>query len=47
MSCQLCEEEPIVTYIRVGNGNVQVAGCEKHLRQLMEELSSGRDRETT
>ena len=43
MSCQVCEETPIVTYVRVGNGNVQIAGCEKHLKQLIEELRNGRN----
>lgn len=38
MSCRVCEEEPIQTYIRVGNGNVMVAGCEKHLKELFAKL---------
>lgn len=38
MSCRVCEEEPIQTYIRVGNGNVMVAGCEKHLKELIARL---------
>ena len=43
MSCQKCEENPIETYIRVGNGNVMVVGCEEHLKELMIELRSAHD----
>jgi hypothetical protein len=39
MSCTKCEEEPIQTWVRIGNGNVMVVGCQKHLRELMEILS--------
>lgn len=38
MSCTKCEEEPIQTWVRIGNGNVMVVGCQKHLRELMEIL---------
>lgn len=38
MSCKNCEENPVVTYVRVGNGNVQVIGCVKHLRELIDKL---------
>lgn len=38
MSCKHCEENPVVTYVRVGNGNVEVVGCIKHLRELIENL---------
>lgn len=38
MSCIKCEEEPIETYVRVGNGNVMVVGCEEHLRELIKKL---------
>jgi hypothetical protein len=47
MSCKDCEiaqditlsdiEEPIC-YIRVGNANVMVIGCKKHLEELIEKL---------
>lgn len=43
MSCPNCEkiqEEGIVTYIRIGNGNVMVSGCDKHLREMFEMLRS-------
>lgn len=38
MSCKHCEENPIETYVRVGNGNVTIVGCEKHLRELIDKL---------
>ena len=38
MSCRVCEEEPIQPYIRVGNGNVMVVGCEKHIKELFAKL---------
>lgn len=38
MSCKICEENPIKTYVRVGNGNVMIVGCEKHLRELLAKL---------
>jgi len=41
MSCSKCEEEPIQTYVRVGNGDVMIVGCEKHLRELLAKLRKG------
>lgn len=38
MSCKNCEENPIETYVRIGNGNVMIVGCIKHLRELIENL---------
>ena len=35
MSCKKCENEPFRTYIRIGNGNVGIYGCEEHLRRLI------------
>ena len=43
MSCTKCEEEPIQTWVRIGNGNVMVVGCQKHLRELMERLREKSD----
>lgn len=36
MSCAECEEHPIITYVRVGKANVEIRGCEEHLRELIE-----------
>lgn len=41
MSCTKCETEPIETYVRVGNGNVKIVGCEPHLYQLIEQNRRG------
>ncbi len=47
MSCNDCETiqynyskgAPIGhCYVRVGNGNVQIIGCDKHCKELLEEL---------
>lgn len=38
MSCKYCEESPIETYVRIGNGNVMIVGCVKHLRELIDKL---------
>lgn len=35
MSCKKCDNEPLVTYIRIGNGNVEIRGCEEHLKRLI------------
>lgn len=45
MSCKDCEENPVVTYVRIGNGNVQVIGCLKHLRELIEKLRRSKEEE--
>lgn len=41
MSCRACENDPKVTYVRVGPANVEIAGCEEHLGQLIEQLRAG------
>lgn len=41
MSCQLCETEPVVTYVRVENANVQIVGCVKHLKVLLDNYNAG------
>lgn len=41
MSCEDCtkkQEEGKYTFVRIGNANVLVSGCDKHLRELMEKL---------
>ena len=38
MSCKHCEENPVETYVRVGNGNVMIVGCVEHLRELIAKL---------
>lgn len=45
MSCRICEEEPIITYMRIGNGNVEVRGCEEHLRELIRVYRKGSEEE--
>lgn len=42
MSCRKCEEEPVTTWVRVGNGNVLVRGCVKHLREMLLMLNKAR-----
>lgn len=41
MSCQSCELEPIITYVRIDNANVEIRGCEKHLKRLLELVRRG------
>lgn len=41
MSCKKCDNEPLVTYIRIGNGNVEIRGCEEHLKRLIELVRLG------
>jgi hypothetical protein len=45
MSCVYCEaaqEKPRTTaYIRVGNANVEITGCEKHLGELIDIYRKG------
>ena len=40
MSCDDCEtaqmEPQIEYYVRIGNGNVLISGCENHVKQIME-----------
>ena len=38
MSCKNCEENPIETCVRIGNGIVTITGCREHLRELLEML---------
>jgi hypothetical protein len=44
MSCNACDEETNrlgerpVAYVRVGTGNIAVAGCQVHLRELIDKL---------
>lgn len=44
MSCENCESvqegltDDGAAYVRIGNGNVQIAGCRKHLQELLEKL---------
>jgi hypothetical protein len=42
MSCLDCENAQDSyngnVYVRVGNGNVEVIGCEKHTKELIEKL---------
>lgn len=48
MSCEECEkmqrivfgapETAFIAYVRVGNGNVAIVGCDKHLKELLEKL---------
>lgn len=42
MSCKNCEENPIETYVRIGNGNVMIVGCEQHLRELITKLRNSK-----
>jgi hypothetical protein len=45
MSCEDCEksQEGIslesLCYVRIGNGNVVVVGCRKHLKELLQRVS--------
>lgn len=39
MSCKECEDNPLSgCFVRVGNGNVELIGCEKHLSELIDKL---------
>lgn len=40
MSCRSCEYEPLETYVRVGNGNVMITGCWKHLKELLDKYNA-------
>lgn len=38
MSCQVCEDNQEVgmgTFVRIGKANVQILGCEEHLKELI------------
>jgi hypothetical protein len=39
MSCIKCEENPIVTYYRWERANIQLVGCEEHLRGMINRLN--------
>lgn len=41
MSCLNCDNNPVTTFVRVGNGDVKIAGCQKHLRQLIKQNRLG------
>ena len=41
MSCEACEVDYLTTYVRVGNGNVEIAGCKVHLAELLRRLNAG------
>ena len=43
MSCKNCEENPVETYVRIGNGNVMIVGCVKHLRELIMKLRNSKE----
>lgn len=45
MSCKDCEENPVESYVRIGNGNVMIVGCVKHLRELIEKLRGSKEKE--
>lgn len=38
MSCVVCEEAPVETYVRVGAVNVKIVGCKAHLKELIDLL---------
>jgi hypothetical protein len=44
MSCEDCEKEQATLekqyYFRIGNGNILVFGCEKHIKMLQDKLRS-------
>ena len=44
MSCVKCEEESVRTFVRVGNGNVEIIGCKKHLKELIDLLRKSDDK---
>ena len=45
MSCKICEDEPIFTYVRIGNGNVEIRGCADHLSELIRLLRVANEKE--
>lgn len=45
MSCKICEKNPIESYVRIGNGNVKIVGCEKHLRELIDKLRNSAEKD--
>lgn len=47
MSCKNCEENPVETYVRIGNGNVMIVGCVEHLRELIMKLRGDKEEEMT
>jgi hypothetical protein len=38
-----CDDEPITTYVRVNNANVEIRGCQEHLKVLLECYNKGRE----
>jgi hypothetical protein len=43
MSCIVCDETPVSTYVRVQNGNVEITGCKEHLTELLRLLRLARE----
>ena len=43
MSCKNCEENPVETYVRIGNGNVKIVGCVQHLGELLMKLRGNKE----
>jgi hypothetical protein len=46
MSCDKCEQiqedGKLKAYIRIGNANVEIVGCQDHLRDLIDLVRLGR-----
>jgi hypothetical protein len=38
MGCGLCKNEPRITYFRWKNANIEIHGCEIHLREIIQVL---------
>lgn len=38
INCKIAQENDIVSYVRIGNANVLVSGCDKHLNEMFELL---------
>jgi len=45
VSCLKCEDNPegsqLRTYVRIGNANVEISGCNSHLAELLRLLKIG------
>jgi len=42
MSCEACEEaqeKPMSAYFRWKNANIEIRGCDEHLREIFDALS--------
>lgn len=42
MSCVRCETPELETFIRIGNANVMIVGCEIHLKELIRLVRIGK-----